>query len=156
MNVFKLLVSIVICQAAGVIGSFFTTPSIPAWYAGIEKPSFTPPNSVFGPVWITLFLLMGIALFLVWREGLGDRRIRTAFIVFMVQLALNISWSIAFFGLRSPLAGLVVIVILWAAILATIFSFFGISKTAGALLIPYILWVSYAAVLNGAIYVLNR
>lgn len=156
MNVFKLLVSIVICQAAGVIGSFFTTPSIPAWYAGIEKPSFTPPNSVFGPVWITLFLLMGIALFLVWREGLSDRRIRTAFIVFMVQLALNISWSIAFFGLRSPLAGLVVIVILWAAILATIFSFFGISKTAGALLIPYILWVSYAAVLNGAIYVLNR
>jgi benzodiazapine receptor len=156
MNILKLIASVVICQAAGVIGSLFTTPSIPAWYAGIEKPSFTPPNGVFGPVWITLFALMGIALFLVWREGLSDRRIRTAFIVFIVQLLLNTSWSIAFFGLRSPLAGLVIIVILWAAILATIIRFFGISRVAGALLIPYIAWVSFAAVLNGAIYVLNR
>ncbi len=156
MNIIKLLSSIVICQAAGVIGSLFTTPSIPTWYASIEKPSFTPPNGVFGPVWITLFLLMGIALFLVWREGLGDRRVRGAFIIFMVQLILNVLWSVAFFGMRSPLAGLVVIIVLWAAILLTVINFFGISRVAGALLVPYIAWVSYAAVLNGALYILNR
>ncbi len=156
MNIIKLLSSIVICQAAGVIGSLFTTPSIPTWYASIEKPSFTPPNGVFGPVWITLFLLMGIALFLVWREGLGDRRVRSAFIIFMVQLILNVLWSVAFFGMRSPLAGLVVIIVLWAAILLTVINFFGISRVAGALLVPYIAWVSYAAVLNGALYILNR
>ena len=134
----------------------FTTPSIPTWYASIEKPSFTPPNSVFGPVWITLFLLMGIALFLVWREGLSDRNVRNTFTLFIVQLVLNVLWSAAFFGLRSPLAGLVVIIVLWAAILLTIIRFFGISRAAGALLIPYIAWVSYAAVLNGALYILNR
>ena len=156
MKVIKLISSIVICQAAGVIGSLFTTPSIPTWYASIEKPSFTPPNSVFGPVWITLFLLMGIALFLVWREGLSDRNVRNTFTLFIVQLVLNVLWSAAFFGLRSPLAGLVVIIVLWAAILLTIIRFFGISRAAGALLIPYIAWVSYAAVLNGALYILNR
>ena len=156
MNIIKLLSSILICQAAGVIGSLFTTPSIPTWYASIEKPSFTPPNSVFGPVWITLFLLMGIALFLVWREGLSDRNVRNTFTLFIVQLVLNVLWSAAFFGLRSPLAGLVVIIVLWAAILLTIIRFFGISRAAGALLIPYIAWVSYAAVLNGALYILNR
>ena len=156
MNILKLLSSIVICQAAGVIGSLFTTPSIPTWYASIKKPSFTPPDSVFGPVWITLFLLMGIALFLVWREGLGDRKARNAFIIFIMQLSINVLWSVAFSGLRSPLAGLVVIIALWTAILLTIINFFGISRAAGALLIPYIAWVSFAAVLNGAIYILNR
>ena len=156
MKVIKLISSIVICQAAGVIGSLFTTPAIPTWYASIEKPSFTPPNSVFGPVWITLFLLMGIALFLVWREGLSDRNVRNTFTLFIVQLVLNVLWSAAFFGLRSPLAGLVVIIVLWAAIFLTIIRFFAISTTAGALLIPYIAWVSYAAVLNGALYILNR
>ena len=156
MKVIKLISSIVICQAAGVIGSLFTTPAIPTWYASIEKPSFTPPNSLFGPVWTMLFLLMGIAIFLVWREGLSDRNVRNTFTLFIVQLVLNVLWSAAFFGLRSPLAGLVVIIVLWAAILLTIIRFFAISTTAGALLIPYIAWVSYAAVLNGALYILNR
>ena len=156
MKVIKLISSIVICQAAGVIGSLFTTPAIPTWYASIEKPSFTPPNSLFGPVWTMLFLLMGIAIFLVWREGLSDRNVRNTFTLFIVQLVLNVLWSAAFFGLRSPLAGLVVIIVLWAAIFLTIIRFFAISTTAGALLIPYIAWVSFAAVLNGALYILNR
>jgi benzodiazapine receptor len=156
MRTLKLLVSVLICQAAGFAGSFFTMPAIPGWYAQLVKPSFTPPDDVFSPVWITLFFLMGVALFLVWREGLGKRGARRALSLFVVQLALNVSWSIAFFGFRSPLAGLIVIVALWAAILATIIYFSKVYRAAGLLLIPYIAWVSFAAVLNASIVILNR
>jgi benzodiazapine receptor len=156
MNILKLLASILVCQAAGFAGSFFTAPAIPAWYDGLVKPSFTPPDMIFAPVWTALFLLMGIALFLVWRIGFDDRRVRRGLALFGVQLALNVSWSIAFFGFRSPLAGLLVIAALWAAILATLVCFFRISRTAGVLLIPYIAWVSFAAVLNVSLYMLNR
>ena len=156
MNVLKVIASILICQAAGFVGSIFTTPAIPIWYKGLTKPSFTPPDRVFAPVWTVLFLLMGIALFLVWKVGFGDERVRKGMALFGVQLALNVSWSIAFFGFRSPLAGLIVIAVLWAAILVTIFDFFSISRVAGALLVPYIAWVSYAAVLNVSLYILNR
>ncbi len=156
MNILKAIASVLICQAAGFVGSFFTTPAIPGWYAGLDKPSFTPPNAVFAPVWTILYLLMGIALFLVWRTGFGDERIRRGMAIFGVQLALNVGWSIAFFGFRSPLAGLVVIVVLWAAIFLTMLDFFRISRIAGILLIPYIAWVSYAALLNIFLYTLNR
>ncbi|HER43711.1 MAG TPA: tryptophan-rich sensory protein [Candidatus Eisenbacteria bacterium] len=156
MNILKLAASILVCQAAGFIGSFFTRPAIPGWYAGLEKPSFNPPNGVFAPVWTALYLLMGIALFLVWKIGFGDERVRKGMILFGIQLVLNTGWSIAFFGFESPLAGLVVIVVLWAAILATMLDFFRISRVAGALLVPYIAWVSYAAVLNLFLYTLNR
>lgn len=156
MNILKLIASILICQVAGFVGSFFTTPSIPGWYEGLNKPSFNPPNSVFAPVWTILYLLMGIALFLVWREGFGNERIRKGLAIFGIQLVLNVGWSIAFFGFRSPLAGLFVIVVLWVAILLTILDFFGISRIAAILLVPYIVWVSYAAVLNLFLYTLNR
>ncbi len=99
---------------------------------------------------------MGISAFFVWRVGFGEKNVRIALIIFFIQLILNIFWSVAFFGLRSPIVGLIVIIILWVAILLTILSFARISINAGILLIPYILWVSFASILNAMIYVLNR
>jgi translocator protein len=154
-NVIKLFASILLCQAAGIVGSFFTIQSVNTWYAGIKKPFFNPPSVVFGPVWIILYLLMGISFFLIWRKGAGSNDAKNALSIFLVQLLLNSTWSFAFFGCRSPLAGLIVIIFLWAAILLTIGCFFKISRVAAVLLIPYILWVSFAVVLNGAIYIIN-
>jgi tryptophan-rich sensory protein len=151
----KLIVSLFICLFAGFIGSFFTTPAIPTWYATLQKPSFAPPNWVFFPVWTSLFIMMGISVFLVWQKGWEDRKVKTAIYLFASQLVLNALWSFAFFGLRSPLLGLMEIIILWMAILATIHSFMKVSRTAAYLLIPYILWVSFAASVNFSIWRLN-
>ena len=151
----RLLVSIIACQAAGIIGSFFTTPNIPRWYAGLQKPSFNPPNWLFAPVWTVLFLLMGITLYLVWRHE-GEKKYRkAALILFFIQLALNILWSVLFFGLGAPLLAFVEIIILWFAICLTFWFAFRVKKTAGILLIPYILWVAFAAVLNFFLWRLN-
>lgn len=147
--------SILICQTAGMVGSIFTIRSVDTWYAGIEKPVFNPPNWVFGPVWTVLYLLMGVSLFLVWRKGIRREGATGALVVFLIQLLLNGLWSFAFFGCRSPLAGLAVIVLLWAAILATIARFSRISRPAAILLVPYIAWVSFAVLLNGAVFMLN-
>lgn len=149
------LASILLCQAAGLIGSVFTTPAIPTWYASLKKPFFTPPSWIFAPVWITLFTLMGISLYIVWKKGLGRREVRRGVSLFGVQLALNVLWSVVFFGMHSPLYGLVIIALLWAVLLATVIAFYRISKPAGMLLIPYFLWGSFASVLNLAILVLN-
>jgi benzodiazapine receptor len=154
-DIVKLVVSLVACQGAGAIGSIFTAPAIPTWYAALEKPSFNPPNWLFAPAWITLYLLMGVAAFLIWRQGLSHKGVRAALIVFLVQLVLNALWSVVFFGLQSPLWGVVVILALWVAILLTILRFFRLSTAAGSLMLPYILWVSFAAVLNIALFVLN-
>ena len=151
----RLVICIVVCQLAGVVGSVFTVKSIPTWYAALQKPSFTPPNWLFGPAWITLYLLMAIAAFLVWRKGLGERHVQWALITFLVQLVLNALWSVVFFGLQSPLSGVIVIAGLWIVILFTTIRFFRIATWAGALLLPYILWVSFAAVLNASIWLLN-
>lgn len=147
--------SIIICQLAGFIGSVFTTPAIPRWYANINKPSFNPPNWVFAPVWTTLYLLMGIALFLVLRKGLNEKDVKIAIAVFALQLILNSLWSFLFFGLESPFAAFIEIIFLWIAILISIILFYHISWVAGALLIPYILWVSFASVLNFSFWRLN-
>jgi benzodiazapine receptor len=154
-DIVKLVVSIVACQCAGLIGSVFTTPNIPTWYAALEKPFFTPPNWLFAPAWITLYVLMAVAAFLVWRKGLGEEGVRCALTVFLVQLVLNALWSVVFFGLHSPFWGMVVILALWVAILVTIIKFFRLSVAAGSLMLPYILWVSFASALNIAIWVLN-
>ncbi len=143
------------CQMAGVIGSIFTTPAIPTWYANINKPSFRPPNWVFAPVWTILFLLMGIALFLVLRKGLKNKNVKIAFFFFIFHLVLNTLWSILFFGLESPFAAFIEIIFLWASILVSIILFLQISRIAGYLLIPYLLWVSFASVLNFTIWRLN-
>jgi benzodiazapine receptor len=155
-DLFKLTISIIVCQLAGFIGSLFTRPAIPGWYATLNKPSFTPPSVVFGPVWIVLYLSMGISMFLVWRRSAQGQGIKTTMVLFAIQLILNTLWSVLFFGLRSPLAGFVDILLLWATILLTLILFYKISRTAGILLVPYILWVSFAALLNASLWMLNR
>ncbi len=155
-NFAKLTTTIVISELAGVIGSVFTAPSIEAWYAGIVKPTFNPPAWVFGPVWTTLFALMGIAAFLVWKKGLDRRDVKVALGIFLGQLILNTLWSIIFFGLHSPGGALVEIIFLWLAIFAAIIAFVKISRPAAWLLLPYILWVSFAGYLNFSIYMLNK
>ncbi len=155
-NLPKLLIAIGISELAGIIGSIFTTPSISGWYANLTRPEIAPPNWIFAPVWTTLFALMGIAAFLVWKRGLGEKKVKIALGIFLGQLILNTLWSIIFFGLQSPGGAFVEIIFLWFAILATIFTFAKISRVAAWLLIPYILWVSFAAYLNYAIWVLNK
>jgi len=153
--ILKLVASIIVCQIAGLLGSLFTTPAIPTWYESLKKSSFNPPNWIFGPVWTGLYILMGISLFMVWQKRADYPRVKTALVFFFIQLILNALWSVAFFGVRSPLLGLIDIVLLWIAILLTIKSFFKILKTAALLLLPYILWVSFAVLLNFSLWILN-
>lgn len=154
-EILKLMTSVLVCLFADFVGSYFTSPALSTWYASLEKPAFNPPDYLFFPVWTTLFILMGISLFLVWRKGLENKLVRSAVTIFAIQLGLNIMWLALFFGLRSPIAGLIEILILWAAILLTIKKFREISKAAALLLVPYILWVSFAAVLNFFLWRLN-
>jgi benzodiazapine receptor len=151
----KVILAILICQAAGITGSIFTSSSIETWYAALEKPFFTPPNWMFAPVWITLYTLMGISLYLVWQKGTRKENVRSALLAFAGQLVLNAVWSIVFFGLQSPFYGLIVIALLWFVLLLTTIKFHKIDKKAGFLLIPYILWVTIAAALNYFILLLN-
>jgi len=154
-DILKLVISIASCQLAGFLGSLFTTPAIPTWYKTLNKPFFTPPDWIFGPVWISLFILMGISLFIIWRRQ-DHPRFKLILVFFLIQLIFNILWSAAFFGLRSPLLGLVDIVLLWVAILLTIQHCMKISSMAGLLLLPNMIWVSFAAALNFSLWILNR
>jgi len=151
LNALKLAACIILSEVAGIIGSVFTMPNIPAWYVSLVKPSFNPPNWLFAPVWTALFALMGISLYLIWTKSKGRR----PFYAFTVQLLLNVAWSILFFGLKSPSAGFVCIVALWLSIAACIIMFWKISRTASMLFVPYIAWVSFASLLNYMIWVLN-
>ncbi len=151
----KLAASILFCIIVGSLGSLVTITGPGSWYTTLQKPFFAPPNWVFGPVWITLFTLMGIALYLVWESGTEKKDVRFAIGIFGVQFALNVLWSFLFFGLRSPILGLIDILLLWVMILVTIWAFYRVKKSAAYLLIPYIAWVSLASALNGAIYFLN-
>lgn len=155
-NAVKLIFSILICLLAGAIGSIFTISSIPTWYAALKKPFFNPPNWIFGPVWTTLYFLMGISLYLIWKKGIKTEESKVALLLFGFQLVLNALWSIIFFGLRLPLYAFILIIILWLAILFTIIKFYKITKPAAYLLIPYIMWVSFASVLNFYIWLLNK
>lgn len=154
-NLFRLVISILVPQLVGLIGRYFTTQSLTPWYESLTKPTFTPPNEVFGPVWFVLYLLMGIALYLVWSKGLENDEAKAAVIVFGIQLFFNLLWSIVFFGLQSPILGLLVIVLLWVGIFFTIRRFYPISKVAAWLLVPYLLWVTYAGAVNLGIVFLN-
>ena len=152
----KAILCILLCLSAGGIGSTFTASAIPEWYATLVKPSFSPPNWVFAPAWTLLYILMGLAAARVWQRGLQNPQVRTALVVFLIQLILNMLWSVLFFGLRSPLYGLVDILFLWAMILATIAQFSKVSTLAATLLIPYIFWVTFACGLNFGIFLLNK
>jgi translocator protein len=151
----KLIVSILVVFVAGSIGTLATMSELTTWYAALIKPPWTPPNWAFGPIWSTLYVLMGIALFLVWRQGLERKDVKFAILIFAVQLVLNILWSVVFFGIHSIFGGFILILILWIAIFANIIAFYIISKPAGLLLIPYIIWVSIASYLNYSVYLLN-
>lgn len=163
MQFLALVAFIAISELAGGVGSLFTLSAIPGWYANLAKPALNPQNWVFGPVWTALYLLMDIAAFLVWRKGFARaearremrRAVRTALIIFGIQLVLNAAWSAIFFGAHSPGGALLTIILLWLAILATIITFYKISPAAAYLLLPYIIWVSFAAYLNFGIWRLN-
>ena len=151
---FKVLaLCVLIPLVIGFIGGIFTSSSVSNWYSTLNKPSFNPPSWIFSPVWTLLYILMGIALYLVFVSNSKYRK--AGLILFGVQLGLNLLWSILFFGLRNPYFAFIEILVLWIWILVTIVYFFRIDKKAGWLMIPYILWVSFAALLNYMIFVLN-
>lgn len=151
----KLAATVLLCVILGSLGSLVTITGPGSWYASLQKPFFAPPGWVFAPLWITLFVLMGIALYLVWESGPYRREVQIAIDVFGAQFVLNVLWSFLFFGLKSPLLGLLDIIILWWLILATIVTFYRVRKGAAYLLVPYIAWVSIATALNASIYLLN-
>lgn len=154
-NILKLLSTIFACELVGVISSLFTIPSISTWYLTLNKPAFTPPNWIFAPVWTSLYLLMGVSLYLILLKRTKKNKQTVQLSVFGVQLALNFLWSLVFFGLRSPLGGLVTIVALMLAIAATMLAFWKASGTASLLLAPYLAWVAIAASLNLSVWLLN-
>ena len=150
----KLLYSLLITIGVGAISGFATASNINAWYTQISKPSFNPPNWIFGPVWTLLYILMGIALFLIWKQP-GSPNRTNALRLFSIQLLLNFCWSFIFFYFHHIGLALIDISLLWIFIILTMFSFAKLNKIASWLLFPYICWVSFAMILNGAIYHLN-
>jgi tryptophan-rich sensory protein len=155
-NTLRLIISIAICQMAGVIGSIATVSSVRTFYTTLAKPSFNPPGWIFGPVWITLYAVMGIAAWIVWKKLGTDPGAKTALIFFIIQLVLNALWSHLFFGWHLLFIAFLEIVLLWIMILLSTIWFFRVSTTAGALMVPYLAWVSFASVLNYSIWALNR
>jgi len=149
----KLFVSLLLPQIAGGLGAFFTLSSVQSWYLTLNKPSWNPPSWLFGPVWTTLYVLMGIACFLIWKSE--HPRKKQVLTLYFLQLFLNSLWSPAFFGAQNPMLGILVIVPMWASILACIIFFRKINTWAAVLMIPYLLWVSFATVLNATIWYLN-
>lgn len=153
MNFFRLLVSIVVVMLLGIAGSLFTAPAIETWYATLNKPSFTPPNWLFAPAWTLLYFLIGLTLYLCWNNKFwSDQKLKFAF---FLQLALNFLWSPLFFGLRSPILGLIDIIALDLAVIATITLLLKHSKIAFLLMFPYLVWILFASVLNYFVYILN-
>jgi len=153
-NNIRLLYSLLITIGVGAIAGIATASNINAWYAQLTKPSFNPPNSIFGPVWTVLYILMGIALFLVWKQPASEKK-STALGIFFVQLFLNFCWSFIFFYFHQIGFALIDISLLWIFIIITIFQFSKFSRLASWLLVPYICWVSFATILNAAIFHLN-
>jgi benzodiazapine receptor len=149
----KLLLSLAFPQIAGGLGAFFTISSVQSWYLTINRPSWNPPSWLFGPVWTLLYILMGIACFLIWKSDSAYKK--QLLTLYFAQLVLNALWSPAFFGMQSPLLGLFVIIPLWGSILICILQFRKVSKLASGLMVPYLLWVSFATALNAAIWWLN-
>ncbi|HRH22552.1 MAG TPA: tryptophan-rich sensory protein [Candidatus Paceibacterota bacterium] len=154
-NILTLAGALLIPQIIGLTGALFTSASIPTWYATLTRPELAPPNWVFGPVWTLLFILMGIASFLIFQKGYERRDVRIALSLYGAQLILNLLWSLLFFGARNPGLAFAEIVVLWLVLFLTIKKFWPLSKTSAYLLVPYILWVSFAGYLNYSIWILN-
>lgn len=151
----EMLGAVALCEIVGGLAAWVTQTSVTTWYPTLAKPSFTPPDWLFAPVWTVLYAMMGIAAVLVWWRRSEDSTSRGALLLFVTQLVLNGAWSFAFFGARSPTLGLVVIVALWGVLARTAERFFRVRAAAGWLLVPYLLWVTYAGALNLGIWVLN-
>lgn len=154
MKLLRAAFFVVLCEAAGVVGALFTVQAIPGWYANLTKPEFAPPNWIFGPVWTTLYALMGIAAYLVW-EKRNVRGAKTALGFFVLQLALNAVWSPVFFGLHAIGPAFVIIISMLLAILGTVTAFWKVSRPAAFLLLPYLAWVAFASYLNFSLFALN-
>jgi translocator protein len=154
-NFARLIISVLIPVAVGAFAGFFTSSSVKGWYATLNKPSFNPPNWIFAPVWTTLYIMMGIAFYLIWKSGAAAAIKKMAISFYSIQLILNFFWSILFFYLEQPGWAMIEIMLLWISIAATIYYFRQISVIAAWLLVPYILWVSFAMALNFAIWKLN-
>jgi translocator protein len=155
-EIFRLSASISTAQMAGVLGAIATKTSLSTWYKNLKKPALAPSGRFISRVWIILYILMGISAYLVSRRESDHPGAKSALFIYRIQLVLNVLWSWAFFYLRSPLAGLVVISLLWFSILATITKFRKISAASAVLLMPYLLWVSFAAYLNYSYWRLNH
>jgi tryptophan-rich sensory protein len=149
-----LIVFLVVCFAAAGVGGAVTTPKISTWYATLAKPSWNPPNWIFGPVWSALYFCMAIAAWSVWRQG-GFSGAKLPMALFGTQLVLNVLWSCIFFGLENPGLAFMEVLVLWAAIAATMTGFWQRSMIAGILFVPYLAWVSFASILNFMIWRLN-
>lgn len=151
----KIIIGAAVCLAIGTLSGIATASSVGSWYATLNKPSFNPPNWIFGPVWTLLYIMMGIAAGLVWDKGWNNRKVRLGLGAFIVQLLLNALWSVFFFGMQNPVLALADIIILLGILILLTTYFYGIRKWAGLLLVPYVLWVSFATALNLAIVWLN-
>lgn len=153
-QIIKLLVSIILPLALGAIAGMFTSQSVPEWYETLNRPSFNPPNRIFGPVWSILYILMGISLFLIWKQNSSKER-NLAILIFLSQLTLNFLWSFIFFYFNMIGFALIEIILLWINIIIMIVLFFKIKPIAAYINIPYLLWVTFAAVLNASYFLLN-
>lgn len=154
-NPLKLIIALAVPLFIGWVGSLFVMPALPIWYNSLAKPALNPPSWIFAPVWTLLFVLMGIAAFLVWRKELNKKTVKMALAIFIFQLFLNVFWSLLFFGMRNPMVAFTEIISLWFAIMALLLAFYQVSRPAAYLLIPYVLWVSFATYLNYAIWQLS-
>ncbi|TCO08482.1 TspO/MBR related protein [Natronoflexus pectinivorans] len=150
----KLLISIALPLSVGAIAGMFTAQAVPEWYASLNRPWFSPPNWIFGPVWTTIYILMGISFFMVWKQD-ATRERNLAILVFFIQLLLNLAWSFLFFYFKMPGLALIEIILLWLSIIVMFFAFYKVNPLAAYINIPYFLWVSFAIPLNAGFYFLN-
>ena len=154
LNLVKLLVSIALPLGIGAVAGIFTAQAVPEWYATLNRPSFSPPNWLFGPVWTTLYILMGISLYLIWKQDKSKER-DLAILSFIIQLTLNFAWSFIFFYFNRIGLALIEIILLWLGIIVMLIQFYKIKPVAAYINIPYLLWVSFASILNASYYLLN-
>lgn len=155
-SVLALAAAVLLPQAVGALGALSTFGAVRDWYPTLVRPSFAPPTWVFGPVWTTLYVMMGLASWLVWRQGFARPEVRSALTVYGVQLAFNLAWSWLFFGLRQPFLALLEIIVLFGLIAVTAWRFAPLSRAAAVLMLPYGAWVAFASVLNAGFWWLNR
>ncbi len=153
-NIAKLIISLIIPLSVGAVAGMFTSQAVPVWYVALNRPSFSPPNWMFGPVWTTLYILLGISFFLIWKEDTSKQR-NLAIKIFSLQMLLNFAWSFIFFYFNMIGAAFIEIILLWISIVTMIYLFYKIKPLAAYLNIPYLCWVSFASVLNGGYYFLN-